>query len=558
MPFCNGTDRDLNVIPLAKAGRRPTGLSLQENMENRNHEEKQMTAMTMLLTSSSAGASSTPELTWPAINWQHVSDEVKRLQMRIAKAVRENRYGKVKALQWLLTHSFSAKLLAVKRVTQSSGAKTPGVDGILWKTSKQKIKAIKSLQRRGYQPQPLRRLYIPKKSGGSRPLSIPTILCRGMQALHLLALEPVSEMRADRHAYGFRPKRSTTDASEQCFIALAKKASPLWILEGDISACFDSLSGSWLQDNIPMDKTLLTKWLTAGYIEEKTLYSTFDGVPQGSVISPCMLVLALSGLEKAVKSVTSKRDMVNVISYADDFVITGASHEVLENKVMPAVATFLKERGLELSPKKTKITHIEEGFDFLGFNVRKYKGKFIIKPSKKNVKSFLSEIRKLIKSHPTASTENLIHQLNPKIRGWANYYCHVAAKATFNYAGNAIFLTVLRWIKRRHPDKSAAWMRKKYFRSQGSRNWIFFATKKNKKGESITVDLLSMVHIPICRHVKIRAEATPYDPQYTEYFLKRKAIKRRAILKRDPKESLSSFNESRNTEQAAGSPKNGL
>ena len=240
-----------------------------------------MTAVHLVLT----GASSASNQNWLTINWGQVTKEVKRLQMRIAKAVREKRHSKVKALQWILTHSFSAKLLAVKRVTQSSGAHTPGVDGVIWKTPEQKMKAVKSLQKRGYRPLPLRRIYIPKKSGRNdrRPLSIPALFDRSMQALHLLALEPVAEMKADKNAYGFRPKRSTADAIEQCFKALAKKVSPSWILEGDIRACFDSLSGTWLEDNIPMDKTLLTKWLRAGYIEGKTLHPTFHGVPQGSL-----------------------------------------------------------------------------------------------------------------------------------------------------------------------------------------------------------------------------------------------------------------------------------
>ncbi len=531
------------MSPSAKAGPRPTGLSLRENMENRNYEEKQMTAVSIILT----GASSAPNLTWHTINWKQVGKEVRRLQMRIAKAVREKRYGKVKALQWILTHSFNAKLLAVKRVTQSSGAKTPGVDGVLWRTPKQKIEAVKSLQTRGYQPQPLRRIYIPKSRGGKRPLSIPPMRCRAMQALHLLALEPVAEMRADRNAYGFRPRRSTADAIGQCFIALGQKSSASWILEGDIRACFDSLSGTWLEENIPMDKTLLAKWLRAGYMEEKTLHSTFDGVPQGSVISPCILVLALSGLEEAIKSVVSRRnDKVHMISYADDFVITGASKEVLENKVMPVVVSFLKERGLELSQAKTKITHIDEGFDFLGFNVRKYKGKLLIKPSKKNVKSFLDTIRKLIKSNAAIGTETLISQLNPKIRGWANYFYHVVAKETFAHVDTAIFEAILRWVKRRHPNKSFKWMRKKYFRTQGLRNWIFSTRIVKEKGKSAFLDLFSIARVPIRRHVKIRAEATPYDPQFTEYFLKRKAIKRNT-MESNQKDTFSNFNCSRNT-----------
>lgn len=508
-----------------------------------------MTAVQLVL----AGASSASIQNWLTINWEQVTKEVKRLQMRIAKAVREKRHGKVKALQWILTHSFSAKLLAVKRVTSSTGAHTPGVDGVKWKTPKQKMKAVKSLQRRGYHPLPLRRIYIPKKSGGDRPLSIPTLQDRSMQALYLLALEPVAEMRADRNAYGFRPKRSTADAIQQCFNSLVRKTSPTWILEGDIRACFDSLSGTWLQDNIPMDKPLLTKWLRAGYIEGKTLHPTFHGLPQGGVISPCILVLALSGLEKTVKSVTSLKDKVNVISYADDFVITGASREVLENKVTPAVVAFLKERGLELSITKTKITHIDEGFDFLGFNVRKYKGKLLIKPSKKNVKFFLREIRGLIKSNASVATEILISQLNPKIRGWANYFRHAVAKETFSYVSHFINLAILQWMKRRHPRKGFPWMRKKYFRSQGLRNWIFSTTIVNAKGEKEFLDLLSMGYIPIRRHVKIRAEATPYDPQFTDYFLKRgKRVKGEGKSKEN-KEGLSCANASENTRRTTGS-----
>lgn len=203
---------------------------------------------------------------------------------------------------------------------------------------------------------------------------------------------------------------------------------------------------------------------------ERTLHPTFHGLPQGSVISPAILVIALSGLEEAIKSATSIKDKVNVISYADDFIITGASKEVLEHKVKPIVVAFLKDRGLELSQQKTKITHVDDGFDFLGFNVRKYKGKLLIKPSKKNVKSFLDEIRKTIKSNATAATENLIYQLNPKIRGWANYFSHVVAKETFNYVDSYIFKAILQWIRRRHPEKSAEWMYKKYFRSVNFRH----------------------------------------------------------------------------------------
>ena len=344
------------------------------------------------------------------VKWDTIKTEVYRLQMRIAKAIRDGCHGKVKALQWLLTHSFHAKLLAVKRVTQNQGSKTSGIDNVTWTTPQQKLKAAQSLKRRGYQPQPLKRIYIPKKDGRKRPLSIPTMFCRAMQALHLLALEPVAEHSSDKNSYGFRPKRSCADAMEMCRLLLSKGYSSQFILEGDMKSCFDKISHQWLRDNIIMDKEILNKWLAAGFIDKGSLYPTDSGTPQGGIASPTLLNLTLSGLEETVIRATSiRKDKVHVVAYADDFIITGSSKEVLENKVKPLVEMFLRERGLELSQDKTKITHIDDGFDFLGITVRKYKGKYISTPSKKSVKHFLGNIGEIIKSHPTAKAENLIH-----------------------------------------------------------------------------------------------------------------------------------------------------
>jgi RNA-directed DNA polymerase len=471
------------------------------------------------------GASSACPDSWNAVEWRKVNKQVRRLQMRIAKAVREGKTSKAKALQWLLTHSFSAKLLAVKRVAQNPGHKTPGVDGIVWKKGKVKMQAARSLRRRGYCPQPLRRIYIPKKNGKLRPLGIPCMIDRAWQALHLLALEPVSETKAEKNFYGFRPKRSTADAIEQCFIALAKGWSPQWVLEGDIKSCYDRISHPWMLNNIPMDTGILNKWLKTGYMEKEVFHPTEEGVMQGGIISPTLANMTLYGLEQAVKSVVSRSDKVNVVVYADDFVITGASKEVLERKVRPAVDAFLRERGLWLSAEKTIITHIEEGFDFLGFNVRKYKGKLLIKPSKKSVKAFLDNTRAFIKSNKTAKTENLIRQLNYMVRGWANYYRHVVSKRTFRSIDNDIYLTLMRWIKHRHPNKSGSWRRKKYFRSQGLRNWIFFARSHDKEGNLITLDLFKASAIPIKRHIKIKGAANPYDPLFRDYFELRKRSK---------------------------------
>ncbi|MCZ4721562.1 group II intron reverse transcriptase/maturase [Legionella pneumophila] len=503
---------------------RPTGLQLRDNLENRQHEGKQMTVK---MATSLTGAPSAYQPNWEAIDWQKAMAEVRRLQMRIAKAHREGRYGKVRALQWLLTHSFSAKTLAVRRVIQNRGAKTPGVDNIRWKTSAQRMQAVLTLNRRGYKTKPLKRIYIPKKQKGRyRPLSIPPMQCRAMQALHVLALDPIAENMADKNSYGFRPLRSTADAIEQCFKALSRRKSAQYILEGDIRACFDTISHQWLLENTPMDTEILRKWLQAGYIDKGKLYSTELGTPQGGLCSPTLLVVTMSGLENVIKASTSPKDKVNVCIYADDFIITGASHDILENKVKPMVETFLLERGLTLSQEKTKITHINEGFDFLGMNIRKYKNKLIIKPAKTRVRDFLDDIRETIKSNATAKTENLIRILNPKIRGWANYYAHVCSKKTFNKVDYLIFVALWRWAKRRHPNKSAKWIKAKYFREDTLRDWIFFAPSKNSEGVNTSLDLLKAGKVPIKRHIKIRAEVTPYDPKHHDYLSKRLSHKK--------------------------------
>lgn len=305
-------------------------------------------------------AASGPEAQWVQIDWAQCELKVRRLQERIVKATQEGRHGKVKALQWLLTHSFHGRALAVKRVTHNQGKNTPGVDGAIWSTPASRYKAIDTLRRRGYQPQPLRRVYIPKSNGKLRPLGIPTMKDRAMQALYLLALLPVAETTADPNSYGFRPKRSTADAIEQCFTVLARKIGPQWVLEGDIRGCFDNISHAWMLTHIPTDKEVLKKWLKAGFMENRTLFPTEAGTPQGGIISPTLANLTLDGLERLLKETFRKkvirgqcyRPKVNFVRYADDFIITGRSKELLEDEVKPLVEQFMSARGLQLSPEK--------------------------------------------------------------------------------------------------------------------------------------------------------------------------------------------------------------
>src|ERR1700680_1684977 len=388
-----------------------------------------------MTTAKTVGAVSSEAAEWYAINWQTIHQNVRRLQVRIVQATKAVRWNKVKSLQRLLTYSYSGKVLAVRRVTENTGKKTPGVDGEIWDTPEKKIKAAHELKRRGYQPQPLRRVYIPKSDGKTmRPLGIPTMKDRAQQALHLLALDPVVETTADNNSYGFRQQRSCADAVEQCFNALSKP-NPQWILEGDIKSCFDRISHDWLLTHVPMDRVILQKWLKAGYMENHVLHETTDGTPQGGIISPALSNCALDGLEqllrekfptkKPLPSLGGKLPAVNLVRYADDFVITGRTKELLEGEIKPLVEQFLQERGLELSPAKTVVTHVERGFDFLGQNVRKYpNGKLLIKPSKKNIKTFLDGIRGNIKAALGMSAADLIDWLTPQIRGRAHHHRH--------------------------------------------------------------------------------------------------------------------------------------
>lgn len=484
------------------------------------NEETQMTV------DLSTGASSTKHPNhWPALPWSKIKKHVFQLQVRIAKAEREGKKGKVKALQRLLTSSFYAKCLAVKRVTSNKGSKTPGVDGVIFQTARQKMNAVFDLKRRNYNASPLRRIHIPKKNGKLRPLSIPTQKDRAMQALWLSALVPVAEERADPNAYGFRPKRSTHDAREQCFTALAKRKSPRWVLEGDISACFDRISHDWLLKYIPMDKVVLRKFLTAGFMENGEKHPTVVGTPQGGTISTTIAVMALSGLETKLRSERirqRKSEQINVIAYADDFVVTAASKELLEEKVIPILEKALGEVGLELSKEKTRITRIEDGFDFLGFNIRKYQnGKLLIKPSKANIKSFLEEIREIIRKGVALSTEQLIHRLNQKITGWTNYYRGSVSSRVFAKIDSEIFLALKRWGLKRHPRKGKTWIIGRYFTTVGLDQWRFYCTTIDKAGNKKKLYLKNAAETRIRRHKKILATANPFDPQFKEYFQKR-------------------------------------
>jgi RNA-directed DNA polymerase len=472
---------------------------------------------------------------WQTINWDKVNKRVKLLQQRIVKATKQGRYNKVKTLQWLLVHSFDAKLLAVKRVTENTGGYTAGIDGELWYPSK-KLEAAKSLTRKGYKAKPLKRVYIPKKNGKKRPLGIPTIYDRAMQALYLLALDPVSEATADKCSYGFRPKRGCADAIARCFVTQAGRNRAEWILEGDIKGCFNHISHEWILQNIPVDKKVLKQWLKAGFIDKKKIFPTEEGTPQGGVISPTLANMVLDGLAKTlddefnIKTYKGLRHhnkyKINLVRYADDFIVTGKDREVLENRVKPIIENFLSERGLQLSQEKTHITHISDGYNFLGQNLRKYtdNGIMLIKPSKESFKSIKTKIKKVINNNKAASAANLIMLLNPIIRGWCNYHKHVVSTATFRKLDKYIWLNIWKWAVRRHPNKGRKWIVKKYFKSTYYSKWVFYGRISSKKSKD--VHLVKAFKTYIVRHVLIKGNANPYDPNWEQYFTQREKFKK--------------------------------
>ena len=483
----------------------------------------------------SIGASSAESRDWKSRPWDRWRQEVRRLQMRIAKAIKEKKYGRARSLQWLLTHPHAAKMLAVQRVTTNKGRNTPGVDKKVWRSDRQKLAAIRLLKRRGYKPQPLRRIYIKKKNGKLRPLSIPTILDRAFQALHMLALQPVAETCADKNSYGFREGRSCADALGQCFIVLAKGCSPVWVLEGDIKSCFDDISHSWLLDHIVMDRRILASWLKAGFMENQRLFPTTAGTPQGGIASPVLANLTLDGLEGVIRASVLRTDKVNFIRYADDFVVTAASKEILEQKGQPAIVPFLQERGVQLSDEKTVITHITEGFNFLGQNVRKYGKKLLIKPARQSVRSVLDKARARIQSCRGQKPVVLIRKLNPVLRGWANYHRHGVPKRIFSRVNYFVSRMLWRWIRREHPNKSRGWIKRRYFSADPK--GAFSVRIQDCQGKKRVLSLYRAGLTTVERHIKVRADANPYDPEYTEYFEKRRSFAWRTYPVGNPRAS---------------------
>ena len=461
---------------------------------------------------------------WADINWAGVEASVRRLQGRIYRAATNQEHRKVKDLQKLLVRTVAAKLKAIRQVTQENrGKHTAGIDGVICDTPEKRLVLLQELEVRGYRPKPVRRVYIPKANGKKRPLGIPTIKDRAMQAVIKLALEPEWESRFEANSYGFRPGRSCHDAIEAIHTTLNKTGCSEWILDADISGCFDNIEHDTLLERIPVFQKTIRRWLKAGIVELGRYSPSEAGTPQGGVISPLLANIALDGLERVFdcekldgtpKSPANRKGAnkgVNLIRYADDFVVTAPSKEALENYVIPKVQDFLAKKGLRLSEAKTQIVHVDEGFNFLGFTIRRFKKKLLTKPQKEKVLGHLASIKAYLKQNQQATVIEVIKKLNPVIRGWANYYRHAASKETFNRMDHRIWQMLWRWAKRRHPNKPSKWVKARYFSTDGY--WRLKEGNAQLHRHSAT---------PITRYTKVTGRKTPIDPDERDYWEKRK------------------------------------
>jgi RNA-directed DNA polymerase len=459
-------------------------------------------------------------LRWEVIDWQKVEAFINKIQTRIAKAMVRGNKKLVRELSRMLTHSYYAKLWAIRKVTSTRGKRTAGIDNEKWDSPAKKYRAVSKLEKKGYQAKALKRVYITKSNGKKRPLGIPTMTDRAMQALEAMALDPIIESTSDTTSFGFRKSRSCQDAMEQLFIALARKTAPEWVVEGDIKSCFDEIAHEWLLEHIPMDKYMLKQFLKSGYVYEKQLFPTENGTPQGGLISPILANATLNGIETLLKDefyrttvkVNGKpktfNPKINLVRYADDFVITAATKEIAE-RVKELVKNYMADRGLQLSEEKTVITHISQGFDFLGWNFRKYKGKLLIKPSKKSQQKVREKLRQVITNNKGVTQDDLIRRLNPIINGWSMYHQGTVARKVFSTIDNDVYLHLWKWARHRHPGKSRGWIMKRYWKTVGNNHYVFMDT----------LTLRKMCDKKIIRHIPLKLDKNPYIDR--EYFQKR-------------------------------------
>jgi RNA-directed DNA polymerase len=460
------------------------------------------------------------QLDWDSIDWESAECQVTRLRQRIYRATCEQKWNKVRSLMKLMLRSRSNLLLSVRRVTQTNKGKgTPGIDGKVALTNKARVTLIRQMEQREFwKARPSRRIYIPKagKPGQLRPLSIPTLGNRIAQAIIKNALEPSWEARFEAHSYGFRPGRSCHDAIQQCWNRLNKNCRDQWILDADIKGAFDNISQKYILDAIgPVPgRQLIKRWLAAGYVESERFHKTESGTGQGAVISPLLANIALDGMQLLLGN------KFGFIRYADDFAVTAKSKEQLE-KVKPTIEGWLAERGLALHPDKTSIVKASDGFNFLGYTIRTYRGRCLTTPQKDKVLKLLQKLKDWLKDNKPASPENVIRHFNDILRGWCNYYKTGVSSRVFGYVHHQIWKMLWKWCLHRHPNKNQTWVRKKYFGHINGDSWTFCTTVPTKKGPKM-LHIFQVSQVKIERHVKVIDRFSPDDPGQQEYWLKRR------------------------------------